>query len=137
MIVFAACVATTLAQYAAPAYPAPAYSAPKAYSPEPAYAPAPYSFEYSVNDPYTYDVKSQSEYADGNGYVKGTYSLVEPDGSTRVVEYTADDYNGFNAEVKKIDGGYKTPYSAPAYKPAYPAPAYPAPAYKPAYKPAY
>ncbi|VVC34974.1 Insect cuticle protein,Chitin-binding type R&R consensus [Cinara cedri] len=131
MIIFAACVATTLAL---PAYPAPAYSAPKAYAPEPAYAPAPYSFEYAVNDPSTYDVHSQSESGDGNGYVKGTYSLVEPDGSVRVVEYTADDYNGFNAEVKKIEGGYKG-YSAPApaYKPAsYPAPSYPAPAYKPA-----
>ena len=142
LIIFAACVASALAQYPAPAYKpaysAPAYPAPKAYAPEPAYAPAPYNFEYSVNDPHTYDVKSQSEYADGNGYVKGSYSLLEADGSTRVVEYTADDYNGFNAEVKKIDGGYKAPYSAPAYKPAYPAPAYPAPAYKPApYKPAY
>ncbi|VVC29916.1 Insect cuticle protein,Chitin-binding type R&R consensus [Cinara cedri] len=155
MIIFATCVATTLAQYAAPAYPAPAYSAPKAYAPEPAYAPAPYSFEYSVNDPTTYDIHSQSESSDGNGYVKGTYSLVEPDGSTRVVEYTADDHSGFNAEVKKIEGsGYKASYStpapaykaAPAYKPAYPAPAaYPAPeaaypkTYKaaPAYKPAY
>jgi hypothetical protein len=158
LIIFAACVASALAQYPAPAYKpaypataypapayaAPAYSAPKAYAPEPAYAPAPYNFEYSVNDPSTYDVKSQSEYADGNGYVKGSYSLLEADGSTRVVEYTADDYNGFNAEVKKIDGGYKAPYSAPApaykaapaYKPAYSAPAYkpayPAPAYKPA-----
>jgi len=172
LFILAACVATALAQYgapaykpsyAAPAYAAPAYSAPKAYAPEPAYPPKPYSFEYSVNDPSTYDVKSQSEYADANGYVKGQYSLVEPDGSTRVVEYTADNY-GFNAEVKKVDGGYKAPYSAPAYKaapaykpaysapaysapaypvpavyaaPAYPAPAYSAPAYKPAYKPAY
>jgi len=146
MIIFAACVATALAQYAAPAYPAPAYSAPKAYAPEPAYAPAPYSFEYSVNDPTTYDVHSQSEYSDGNGYVKGTYSLVEPDGSTRTVEYTADDHSGFNAVVKK-EGGYSAPsykapsYSAPApaYKPAYSAPApYSAPSYSaPAYKPAY
>jgi hypothetical protein len=152
MIIFAACVATALAQYSAPAYkpaypapayPAAAYAAPKAYAPEPAYPPTPYNFEYSVNDPSTYDVKSQSEYSDGNGNVKGSYSLVEADGSTRVVEYTADDYNGFNAEVKKIEGGYKAPYSAPAYKaapaykPAYAAPAYPAPAYQaPAYKPA-
>jgi len=106
--------------YSAPSYPAPApYAYPKAYlAPEPAYPPAPYSFEYSVNDPYTYDVKNQQEYSDGNGYVKGSYSLVEPDGSTRVVEYTADDYNGFNAVVKKIEaGGYKAPYSVPAYKP--------------------
>ena len=34
--------------------------------------------------------------------VKGSYSLNEPDGTIRVVEYTADDYNGFNAVVKKI-----------------------------------
>jgi hypothetical protein len=94
-------------------YPSPAYS-----------APAPYSFEYSVNDPYTYDVKSQHEYSDGNGYVKGSYSLLEADGSTRTVEYTADDYNGFNAVVKN-EGGYKAPsYSTPVaykapYKPAY------------------
>ncbi|XP_015366498.1 PREDICTED: cuticle protein 19-like [Diuraphis noxia] len=121
MIIFAACVATTLAQYAAPAYPAPAYSAPKAYAPEPTYAPKPYSFEYSVNDPHTYDVHSQSESSDGYGNVKGTYSLLEADGSTRVVDYTADSY-GFNAEVKKIEGGYKAPYSAPA--PAYKAAPY-------------
>ncbi|KAF0759242.1 cuticle protein 7-like [Aphis craccivora] len=145
MIIFAACVASALAQYSAPtykpAYSAPAYSAPKAYAPEPAYLPTPYNFEYSVNDPHTYDVHSQSEYSDGNGNVKGTYSLLEADGSTRVVDYTADSY-GFNAEVKKIDGGYKAPYSAPAYKPAYSAPSYAAPAYSapaysaPAYKPA-
>lgn len=68
---------------------------------------------------------SQSESSDGNGNVKGTYSLLEADGSTRVVDYTADSY-GFNADVKKIDGGYKAPYSAPAsaYKPVYSTPAY-------------
>ncbi|NP_001165710.1 cuticular protein 1 precursor [Acyrthosiphon pisum] len=157
LIIFTVCVASAFAQYSAPAYKpaysspayaAPAYAAPKAYAPEPAYAPAPYNFEYSVNDPHTYDVKSQSEYSDGNGYVKGSYSLLEADGSTRTVEYTADDYNGFNAVVKN-EGGYKAPayaapayaapaYSAPAYKPAYSAPAYSAPAYKPAYAaPAY
>ncbi|CAI6345359.1 unnamed protein product [Macrosiphum euphorbiae] len=136
LIIFTVCVASALAQYSAPAYkPAfsvPVYPAPRAYAPEPAYAPAPYSFEYSVNDPTTYDVKSQSEYADGNGNIKGSYSLLEADGSTRVVEYTADDQSGFNAVVKKIEGGYKAPYSAPAYKAAYPAPVYSAPTYKPA-----
>ncbi|NP_001233032.1 uncharacterized protein LOC100575117 precursor [Acyrthosiphon pisum] len=124
MIIFAACVATTLAQYAAPAYPAHHAEA------EHAYAPTPYNFEYSVNDPHTYDVHSQSESSDGKGNVKGTYSLLEADGSTRVVEYTADDHSGFNAEVKKIEGhsqGYNAP--APAYKPAYSAPAYSAPTY--------
>lgn len=33
--------------------------------------------------------------------VKGQYSLVEPDGSVRTVDYTADDHNGFNAVVHK------------------------------------
>lgn len=28
--------------------------------------------------------------------------MQEPDGTTRLVEYTADDHNGFNAVVKKI-----------------------------------
>ncbi|XP_077294266.1 uncharacterized protein LOC143916879 [Arctopsyche grandis] len=60
-----------------------------------------YSFDYAVNDPHTGDVKSQQEFRDGD-VVKGQYSLVEPDGSIRVVEYTADDENGFNAIVKKI-----------------------------------
>ena len=33
--------------------------------------------------------------------VKGQYSLVEPDGSVRTVDYTADDVHGFNAVVSK------------------------------------
>lgn len=32
----------------------------------------------------------------------GTYTLVETDGTKRVVEYEADDKNGFNAVVHKI-----------------------------------
>jgi len=85
-----------------------------------------------VNDPATYDVKSQAEYSDGKN-VKGYYSLVEPDGTKRIVEYTADEY-GFNAVVKKEGTPSYAPavpaYNKPAYKapPAYPA-AYPTPAY--------
>jgi hypothetical protein len=33
--------------------------------------------------------------------VKGSYSVVEADGTIRTVEYTADKYNGFNAIVKR------------------------------------
>lgn len=33
--------------------------------------------------------------------VKGSYSLVEPDGSIRKVDYTADPVHGFNAVVSK------------------------------------
>lgn len=63
-------------------------------------APPKYSFKYGVNDYHTGDIKSQQESRDGD-LVKGQYSLVEPDGSIRTVEYTADKHSGFNAVVRK------------------------------------
>ncbi|XP_068630573.1 cuticle protein 19-like [Battus philenor] len=65
------------------------------------YAYPKYSYDYSVKDPHTGDHKSQWESRDGD-VVKGAYSLAEPDGTTRIVEYTADKHNGFNAIVKRI-----------------------------------
>ncbi|KAK7869762.1 hypothetical protein R5R35_008297 [Gryllus longicercus] len=65
------------------------------------YAYPKYAYNYGVSDPHTGDVKSQSEHRDGD-VVKGQYSLVEPDGSVRVVDYAADGVNGFNAVVKKV-----------------------------------
>lgn len=62
--------------------------------------PAKYEFEYAVQDPHTGDIKSQHEIRDGD-VVKGQYSLVEPDGSVRTVQYAADSHSGFNAVVKK------------------------------------
>ncbi|PSN37955.1 hypothetical protein C0J52_10444 [Blattella germanica] len=64
------------------------------------YAHPHYNFDYAVHDPHTGDQKSQWEARDGD-VVKGQYSLVEPDGTVRVVDYTADDHNGFNAIVTK------------------------------------
>ncbi|KAK4880005.1 hypothetical protein RN001_008151 [Aquatica leii] len=64
------------------------------------YAPPKYSFNYGVTDLRTGDVKSQHESRVG-GVVKGQYSLVEPDGSIRTVDYNADPINGFNAVVSK------------------------------------
>ncbi|XP_055529167.1 cuticle protein 19 [Wyeomyia smithii] len=64
------------------------------------YAPPKYAFKYGVNDFHTGDVKSQHETRDGD-VVKGQYSLVEPDGSVRTVDYTADKHTGFNAVVHK------------------------------------
>ncbi|XP_050361914.1 cuticle protein-like [Nymphalis io] len=58
------------------------------------------SFSYDVADPNTGDYKSQVETRVG-GIVKGQYSLVDPDGTKRTVDYTADDVNGFNAVVRK------------------------------------
>ncbi|XP_025416733.1 cuticle protein 7-like [Sipha flava] len=128
IIFLAAYVSVALAQYAAPAAfykpaysPAPVYAAYKPYAvAEPAYPPAPYNFEYAVNDYQTGDVKSQAEASDGKT-VKGYYSLVEPDGTKRIVEYTADDY-GFNAVVKKE--GSPVAYAAPAYRSIAAAPVY-------------
>ncbi|XP_044762619.1 larval cuticle protein A2B-like [Coccinella septempunctata] len=63
-------------------------------------APAHYNFGYTVNDPSTGDNKHQEETRNGDA-VQGSYSLVEADGTRRIVEYTADDVNGFNAVVHK------------------------------------
>ncbi|XP_047987231.1 larval cuticle protein A2B-like [Leguminivora glycinivorella] len=60
-----------------------------------------YGFNYAVSDPLTGDNKAQSEHREG-GIVKGSYSLSEPDGTIRVVDYTADPVSGFNAVVKRI-----------------------------------
>lgn len=60
-----------------------------------------YAFEYGVSDPHTGDHKSQWETKDKDGTVRGSYSLLEPDGSTRIVDYIADEH-GFRAVVKKV-----------------------------------
>lgn len=59
-----------------------------------------YEFKYGVEDAHTGDKKTQYEVRDGD-VVKGQYSLVEPDGSVRTVEYTADPHHGFSAVVHK------------------------------------
>ncbi|XP_028144931.2 adult-specific cuticular protein ACP-20-like [Diabrotica virgifera virgifera] len=64
-------------------------------------APAHYEFKYGVEDAHTGDKKQQSEVRVGDS-VKGEYSLAEPDGTVRVVKYTADPHNGFNAVVSRI-----------------------------------
>ncbi|XP_061710141.1 cuticle protein 7-like [Cydia pomonella] len=64
------------------------------------YAHPRYTFNYGVADGHTGDQKSQWESRDGD-VVKGQYSLVEPDGTVRTVNYSADDHNGFNAVVSR------------------------------------
>ncbi|CAB3243102.1 unnamed protein product [Arctia plantaginis] len=105
--------AAPLAHYAAPAvhYAAPIaqHTAPVAhYDGHDTYAHPKYDFAYSVADPHTGDHKSQHESRDGDS-VHGYYSLLQPDGSVRKVEYNADAHNGFNAVVHN---------SAPAVHPA-------------------
>ncbi|XP_075161788.1 larval cuticle protein A3A-like [Haematobia irritans] len=86
VILFVALSASVV--YARPGYAVDYYDHPK------------YAFNYGVADHTTGDVKSQHETRDGD-VVKGQYSLVEPDGSIRTVDYTADSINGFNAVVTK------------------------------------
>lgn len=64
-------------------------------------APANYKFGYAVKDLHTGDDKQAWESRHGD-QVKGSYSLVEPDGTKRIVDYTSDKIHGFNAVVKKI-----------------------------------
>ncbi|XP_069705062.1 cuticle protein 19-like [Periplaneta americana] len=59
-----------------------------------------YDFKYGVKDSHTHDIKEQHETRDGDK-VEGYYKLVEADGTTRTVHYTADKHNGFNAHVQK------------------------------------
>ncbi|XP_050433930.1 cuticle protein 19-like [Adelges cooleyi] len=122
LILLAVCVASALSEY---------YGPPQDYWPEPEHhGPKPYHFDYSVHDLHTHDIKSQYEHSDGHGNVKGSYSLVEPDGTKRIVEYTAD-HSGFHAKVKKEGVPlYSSP--GPSYKSAYPAPStYQEPSYDP------
>lgn len=65
------------------------------FDPNPAY-----SFAYDVQDALTGDSKGHIE-SRANGVVQGQYNVAEPDGTRRIVDYTADAVNGFNAIVRK------------------------------------
>lgn len=69
-------------------------------------------------------MKSQQETRSGD-VVQGAYSLIEPDGTHRIVEYTADPVHGFNAVVRRE--------GAPVAKVVAPIAKVVAPAYGPAY----
>ncbi|KAG8248600.1 hypothetical protein J6590_036958 [Homalodisca vitripennis] len=137
VVVFFALVAAAAAgvvpAYAPAAYAAPVarVAAPVAYAAAPAYAKAvvdadydpnpSYNYAYDIKDALTGDSKSQQESRQGDA-VQGSYSLVEPDGSVRTVEYTADPHNGFNAVVHKSAPAAHAPvaYAAPVAKVAAP-----------------
>ncbi|KAJ8711736.1 hypothetical protein PYW08_008690 [Mythimna loreyi] len=74
-----------------------------------------YNFAYDVQDGLTGDSKSQHETRDGD-VVQGSYSVVDPDGTRRTVDYTADPHNGFNAVVRKEALGHVAKVVAPVAK---------------------
>lgn len=75
--------------------------------------PAEYNFNYEVHDEHTGDIKSQHETRNGDR-VEGYYTLIDSDGHKRIVEYTADDHHGFNANVRREPTDIKVPVPAPA-----------------------
>lgn len=77
-----------------------------------------YKFAYDVQDSITGDSKSQHEIRTGD-LVQGSYSVVDPDGTKRTVEYTADPVNGFNAVVSREPVGTPVAFAAPAATLAY------------------
>ncbi|XP_052864659.1 larval cuticle protein A2B-like [Anopheles cruzii] len=124
--VFAAIVA--VANAVAIGYPAPLGAVHAPYGAYPAvakvaavakvtddYDPNPqYSYSYHIADALTGDNKEQQESRSGD-VVTGSYALVEPDGTRRVVEYTADPVNGFNAVVHREPLGVKAVAPVAAY----------------------
>ncbi|XP_034836063.1 larval cuticle protein A2B-like [Maniola hyperantus] len=58
-----------------------------------------YNYWYDIVDPSTGDTKSQHEFRQGD-LVKGSYSVIDPDGTKRTVDYTADSKHGFKAVVR-------------------------------------
>lgn len=83
------------AAVAAPLVAAPVAARLEEFDPLPQYR-----FGYDVADSLTGDYKSQQEERNGD-LVQGSYSLVDPDGTRRTVDYSADSVNGFNAVVRK------------------------------------
>ncbi|KAL3279968.1 hypothetical protein HHI36_017473 [Cryptolaemus montrouzieri] len=96
--------APTIAKVAAPI----AVARAEPYDPNPQY-----KFGYDVQDGLTGDSKNQFEQRNGD-LVQGSYSLTDPDGSRRTVDYTADPINGFNAIVRKEPLVAKALVAAPA-----------------------
>ncbi|EDW12528.1 cuticle protein [Drosophila mojavensis] len=99
----------------------PIYSSPTAHLVKPLLktveveAPAHYDFSYSVRDDHTGDIKSQTESRKGD-QVQGQYSLIDADGYQRIVDYTSDAHNGFNAVVRREPLGQKIIKAAPIAK---------------------
>ncbi|XP_059476670.1 cuticle protein 7-like [Neocloeon triangulifer] len=113
VLAFTALVACVCAEPGAPlVVAAPAYVKAVDFHARPHY-----SFNYGVNDPHTGDHKSQHETRDGD-VVKGQYSLLEADGTTRTVDYTADPINGFNAHVTRSGHAVHAAPVVKAYAPA-------------------
>nr|CAD7194377.1 unnamed protein product [Timema douglasi] len=61
--------------------------------------PIRYEYRYAVDDPQSGVVNDRWEHRLGE-YVKGAYSLLEPDGKVRTVDYEVDGAKGFHAVIR-------------------------------------
>ncbi|KAK9744717.1 Insect cuticle protein [Popillia japonica] len=70
-----------------------------------------YDYSYGVRDPKTGNAQDHQESRDGDAdhqesrdgdAVSGQYTVLEADGTMRIVKYTADDVNGFKATVEYV-----------------------------------
>ncbi|CAG9830358.1 unnamed protein product [Diabrotica balteata] len=107
LTVFSAILALTSASGVVAPAPVALAAAPLAAAPvvaqvaDDTFDPNPsYSFAYDVQDALTGDSKGHIE-SRANGIVQGQYNVAEPDGTRRIVDYTADPVNGFTALVRK------------------------------------
>ncbi|XP_055906617.1 larval cuticle protein A3A-like [Eupeodes corollae] len=114
-VAFFACLAVASAGYLASplaAVATPVLAKTEDHDPHPQY-----SYGYDVQDAISGDSKNQHETRDGD-IVHGQYSLNDADGYRRIVDYTADPINGFNAVVRREPLGaavaVKTVAAAPA-----------------------
>ncbi|GAB0096165.1 uncharacterized protein DMENIID0001_116420 [Sergentomyia squamirostris] len=57
-----------------------------------------YHFAYGVEDPKSHVSQSRKETRHGDA-VHGEYTVIDPDGTKRIVKYTADKHNGFQAQI--------------------------------------
>merc|ERR1711887_226766 len=107
--------------HAAPAYHAPVV---KGYA-EPAYPdePSPYTYTYGVADDYSKATFDAAETGDGNGNAEGSYSVALPDGRIQHVNYKADGYEGYVADVT-YEGTAVYPEAPVVHKAVAPVPAY-------------
>merc|ERR1711915_74958 len=107
-----------------PAYHAPIVHAAPAFH-EPAYpdVPSPYTYTYAVADDYSNSNFNAAETGDGNGNAEGSYSVALPDGRIQHVNYKADGYAGYVADVT-YDGTAVYPDAPAPYKAAPVVPAY-------------
>merc|ERR1711915_827608 len=111
--------------HAAPAYhaaivhAAPVVQTAVAYPDE----PSPYTYTYAVADDYSNANFNAAETGDGNGNAEGSYSVALPDGRIQNVNYKADDYAGYVADVT-YEGTAVYPDAPAPYKAAPVVPAY-------------